>query len=90
MCRNIKPLFNFEPPATEEEIQAAAQQFVRKVSGMTKPSKMNENAFEQAIQDITVATQHLLDELETSAPLRDRALEAAKAKARSARRFATN
>lgn len=90
MCRNIKPLFNFEPPATEEEIEAAAQQFVRKVSGMTKPSKVNERAFEQAIQEIAIATQHLLDELVTSASPRDRAVEAAKAKARSALRFAAD
>ncbi len=88
MCRNIKPLFNFEPPATDAEIQAAALQFVRKVSGTTKPSTVNAAAFATATQEIAAATQRLLDALVTTAPSRDRATEAAKAKTRSAARFA--
>ena len=88
MCRNIKPLFNFEPPATEAEIHAAALQFVRKVSGSTKPSSANEAVFAQATQEIAAATQRLLDALVTTASPRNRAIEAAKAKARSATRFA--
>ena len=88
MCRNIKPLFNFEPPATEAEIHAAALQFVRKVSGSTKPSTVNEAVFAQATQEIAAATQRLLDALVTTASPRNRAIEAAKAKARSATRFA--
>jgi hypothetical protein len=88
MCRNIKPLFNFEPPATEAEIQAAALQFVRKVSGTTKPSTVNAAAFATATQEVAAATQRLLDALVTTAPPRDRATEAAKATARSAARFA--
>ena len=87
MCRNIKPLFNFEPPATEVEVRAAALQFVRKVSGFTRPSTANEQAFEQAVDEITEVTQKLLAQLETRAPSRDRATEAAKAKARSLKRF---
>ncbi|MGE0494233.1 MAG: DUF2277 domain-containing protein [Vulcanimicrobiota bacterium] len=87
MCRNIKPLFNFEPPATEAEIRAAALQFVRKVSGFTHPSSANEQAFEKAVDEITMVTQKLLGRLETKAPSRDRAVEAAKAKARSLKRF---
>ncbi len=87
MCRSIKTLFNFEPPATDEEIEAASRQFVRKVSGYTRPSKANETAFEQAIEEIAAAARRLLDSLETSAPPRDRAVEAAKARARAAGRY---
>lgn len=87
MCRNIKPLFNFEPPATEAEIHAAALQFVRKVSGFTHPSTTNQQAFEKAVDEIASVTQKLLGRLETKAPSRDRAVEAAKAKARSLKRF---
>ena len=87
MCRNIKPLFNFEPPATEDEIHAAATQFVRKVSGFTRPSQANEAAFARAVDEITATVQALLADLETSAPPKDRDVEAAKARARSARRF---
>lgn len=87
MCRNIKPLFNFAPPATEDEVRAAAVQFVRKISGFTAPSKANEAAFNAAIDEIAAASQRLLSALETSAPPKDRAEEAAKARARSARRF---
>lgn len=89
MCRNIRPLNNFEPPATSDEVRAAALQFVRKVSGMTKPSKANEPHFNEAIEDIAQITQHLLDHLTTSAPPKDREIEAAKARARSAARFAS-
>lgn len=88
MCRNIKTLFNFEPPATEEEIRAAALQFVRKVSGFNKPSQANEAAFLAAVDEITAAASKLLHSLETNAPARDRMEEAAKARARSAQRFA--
>lgn len=87
MCRNIRPLFNFDPPATNDEIQAAALQFVRKVSGFQKPSEVNELAFNQAMNEITVATQKLLDSLTTSAPQKNREVEAAKARERSAKRF---
>ena len=87
MCRNIKPLFNFEPPATEEEIRAASLQFVRKVSGFTKPSKANEAAFEHAVHEISKIAHHLLDSLVTQSPPRDRDAEAAKARARFARRL---
>jgi hypothetical protein len=87
MCRNIRTLFNFEPPATNDEIHAAAEQFVRKVSGFTRPSKVNEEAFAAAIQDIAGIARRLVDTLETSAPPRDREEEAAKAKARAAERF---
>ena len=89
MCRNIKPLFNFEPPATENEVRAAALQFVRKLSGFTKPSRANEAAFEAAVEEIAGAARRLLDSLETSAPPRDRQVEAARARERSARRFAS-
>ncbi|MCB0132633.1 MAG: DUF2277 domain-containing protein [Caldilineaceae bacterium] len=89
MCRNIRTLHNFDPPATADEINAAALQFVRKVSGYTRPSQVNQAAFDQAQRDIADATQRLLDALQSSAPPRDRAVEAAKAKARSARRFGT-
>lgn len=87
MCRNIRPLFNFEPPATADEIQGAALQYVRKVSGFTKPSQANQGAFEQAVAEIAAITQALLDNLATNAPPRDRATEATKAKARAALRY---
>ena len=87
MCRNIKTLYNFEPVATTDEVRAAAEQYVRKVSGFTKPSKANEAAFERAVAEVTHAAHHLLDALVTTAPPRDREVEAAKAKARSAERF---
>ena len=87
MCRNIKTLFNFEPPATEEEINAASLQFVRKVTGFNKPSKTNEVAFHSAVENIARITERLLASLETAAPPKDREEEAAKAKSRSALRF---
>jgi hypothetical protein len=87
MCRNIKILFNFEPPVTEEEIRAASLQFVRKVSGFNKPSKANEVAFLAAVEEIAAVSGKLLNSLETNAPPRDRAEEAAKAHARAALRF---
>ena len=87
MCRNIKPLFNFEPPATEAEIAAAATQFVRKVSGFTRPSAANEAAFDRAVAEIAASVQTLLGALVTNAAPKDRDVEAAKAQARSARRF---
>jgi hypothetical protein len=87
MCRNIKILYNFEPPTTEDEVHAAAVQFVRKVSGMQKPARANAEAFEHAVDEITVATARLLDELVTSASPRDRQAEAEKRKARAAERF---
>jgi hypothetical protein len=87
MCRNIKTLFNFEPPATEGEIRAASLQYVRKVSGFTKPSKKNEAVFAAAIDEIAAATGKLLNELETNAAPKDRAEEAAKTRARAAQRF---
>ena len=87
MCRNIKTLHNFAPPATEGEIRASAIQFVRKLSGFAKPSKTNEEAFERAVEKVTAAAQELLDSLVTHAPPRDREVEAAKARARSAERF---
>jgi hypothetical protein len=87
MCRNIRTLFNFEPPATDEEIHDAAVQFVRKLSGFTRPSKVNEEAFDAAIEDIAVVARRLIDALETNAPPRDREEEAAKARARAAERF---
>ena len=89
MCRNIKILFNFEPPVTEEEIRAASLQFVRKVSGFNKPSKANEAAFLAAVEQIAEVSGKLLNSLETNAPPRDRAEEAAKARARAALRFQT-
>lgn len=89
MCRNIKTLHNFEPPATEAEIRASAIQFVRKLSGFTKPSKTNEEAFNTAVEKVTAAAQELLDSLVTNAPPRDREVEAAKARARAAERFPT-
>jgi hypothetical protein len=87
MCRNIRTLHNFKPPATEEEIRASALQFVRKLSGFTRPAKANEAAFERAVEQVTAAARELLAALVTSAPPRDRAIEAAKAKARAAERF---
>jgi hypothetical protein len=87
MCRNIKTLHNFKPPATQEEIHASSVQFVRKLSGFTKPSKVNEEAFNRAVEQVTKAATQLLDSLVTSAPPRDRAVEAEKARARSAERF---
>ena len=87
MCRNIKILFNFNPPVTDEEIRAASLQFVRKVSGFTKPSKANEQAFQAAVDDIAGVAARLLSSLETSAPPRTREEEAARAKARNAARF---
>jgi hypothetical protein len=90
MCRNIRTLFNFEPPATDEEIHASALQFVRKVSGFNKPSKANEAAFERAVGEVARAAKRLLDSLETSAPPRDRAVEAAKAHARAVARYGTS
>ena len=88
MCRNIKTLFNFEPPATEDEIQASALQFVRKLSGFNKPSQANVAAFEHAIEEVSHAARHLLASLHTQAPARDRAVEAEKARARARERFA--
>ncbi|HLV35330.1 MAG TPA: DUF2277 domain-containing protein [Spirillospora sp.] len=88
MCRNIRPLFNFEPPVTDDEVRAAALQYVRKVSGFSKPSQANEAAFLAAVDEIAAATQRLLDSLETKAPPRNREREAAKAKIRAAQRFA--
>jgi hypothetical protein len=88
MCRNIRNLHNFEPPATREEAQDAALQYVRKVSGFTKPSQANAEAFERAVQAVTEATERLLDDLVTTAPPKDREIEAAKARARSAARYA--
>jgi hypothetical protein len=88
MCRNIKPLFNFDPPATEDEIRAASLQFVRKVSGFNTPSKANEAAFLEAVDEIAAAAGKLLSALATNAPPKDRDEEAAKARARGAQRFA--
>jgi hypothetical protein len=87
MCRNIKTLFNFEPPATEEEIQAASLQFVRKLSGFTKPSKANEESFDRAVDAVSRAAEELIQSLTTSAPPRDREVEAERARARAAKRF---
>jgi hypothetical protein len=87
MCRNIRTLHNFDPPATSEEVHAAALQYVRKVSGSTRPSKANEAAFMQAVDEIAHITVHLLEDLVTSAPPRDREAEAAKARARAEKRF---
>lgn len=88
MCRNIRPLNNFEPPATSDEVHAAALQYVRKVAGATKPSKANEEVFNRAVEEIAHITAHLLEDLVTTAPAKDREVEAAKAKERSAKRFA--
>ena len=89
MCRNIRTLHNFEPPATEEEVRAAALQYVRKISGYTKPSKANEAAFARAVDAVAVASSQLLDELTTNAAPRDREVEAARARARAAERYGT-
>jgi hypothetical protein len=88
MCRNIKILYNFEPPTTDDEVHAAALQYVRKVSGMNKPSRANEAAFERAIEAVAATTRQLLDELVTAAPPRDREVEAERRRARSAARYA--
>ena len=87
MCRNIRTLFNFEPPATEEEIRASAVQFVRKLSGFNAPSKVNEAAFNQAIEEVTEAARRLIASLETNSPPRDREVEAAKARERAKARY---
>jgi hypothetical protein len=87
MCRNIRTLFNFEPPATDDEIRAAAIQFIRKISGFTAPSKSNEATFNQAVDDVFNVARRLVDDLVTTSPPRDRAIEAAKAKERSIARF---
>ncbi|TWE12386.1 DUF2277 domain-containing protein [Rudaeicoccus suwonensis] len=89
MCRNIRPLNNFEPPANDDEIRAAAVQYVRKVSGTTKPSAANSDAFDAAVEAVTAATRELIDALVTTAPPKDREVEAAKARARSQQRFQT-
>jgi hypothetical protein len=88
MCRNIRTLHNYEPPATEEEVDAAALQYVRKISGSSKPSQANEEAFDRAVAEVAAVTRRLLDSLVTSAPPKDREVEAAKRRARSAARFA--
>jgi hypothetical protein len=88
MCRNIHTLFNYEPPATEHEVEDASLQYVRKISGFTKPSRANEEAFARAVDEVAAATQRLLDALVTAAPPRDREVEAARARARAAKRFA--
>jgi hypothetical protein len=88
MCRNIKTLFNFEPPATEDEIRASALQFVRKLSGFSKPSQANAAAFDRAVDEVSAAARRLLDSLHTHAPARDREVEAEKAKVRARERFA--
>jgi hypothetical protein len=89
MCRNIKTLFNFDPPVTNEEVRAASLQFVRKISGFTKPSKANEAAFDKAVEEVAEISMRLLRSLETTAPPKNREEEAAKAKARAAQRFGT-
>lgn len=90
MCRNIRPLFNFEPPVTDDEVRAASLQFVRKISGFTKPSKANEAAFDRAVEEVADAARRLVDSLVTTAPARDREVEAAKARARAAERYGTS
>jgi len=89
MCRNIRTLYNFEPPATRDEVQAAALQYVRKISGFTKPSKANEEAFTHAVEAVAAISQDLLDKLETNAPPKDREAEAAKARERARQRYGT-
>ena len=89
MCRNIHTLYNFEPPATRDEVEAASLQYVRKISGFTKPSQANEEAFSRAVAEVTVASQRLLDALVTNAAPKDREVERERAKARAAKRFAT-
>jgi hypothetical protein len=88
MCRNIRTLYNFDPAASEDEVRAAALQYVRKISGFTKPSAANKEAFDRAVEDVTAVSARLLGELVTSAPPKDREVEAAKAKARAAERYA--
>ena len=88
MCRNIRPLYNFEPAATDDEVRAAALQYVRKISGFTKPSKVNEEAFNRAVEDVAHVSMHLLQDLETNAPPKDREVEAAKARQRAQKRYA--
>jgi hypothetical protein len=88
MCRNIRTLYNFEPPATEDEVSAAALQYVRKISGFTKPSRANEEAFARAVDAVSAISMQLLDDLSTTAPAKNREAEAAKARARSAQRYA--
>ena len=88
MCRNIRTLYNFEPPATEEEVRSAALQYVRKISGFNKPSQANAEAFERAVDEVAEVTSRLLGELVTNAPPKDREVEAAKARARAAERYA--
>ena len=88
MCRNIRTLYNFEPPATDHEVRAAAEQYVRKISGFTKPSQANAEAFERAVEDVAAVSARLLGELVTNAPPKDREVEAAKARARAAERYA--
>jgi hypothetical protein len=88
MCRNIRTLYNFEPPASEDEVRGAALQYVRKISGFTKPSQANAEAFERAVDEVTEASARLLSQLVTSAPPKDREVEAARRRARSAQRFA--
>jgi hypothetical protein len=88
MCRNIRTLYNFEPPVTDEEVRSAALQYVRKISGFTKPSQANESAFQHAVDEVAAVSAELLSRLVTSAPAKDREVEAAKRKARSAQRFA--
>ena len=89
MCRNIRTLFNFDPPATDEEVRAASLQFVRKLSGFTAPSKANEQVFNKAVDDVAKIARRLVDDLQTNAPPKDREEEAAKAKARAAERYGT-
>ena len=88
MCRNIRPLHNFEPPATQEEVAAAALQYVRKISGYTKPSQANQEAFDRAVEEVAAASERLLQALETNAPPKNREVEAEKRRARSAARYA--
>jgi len=90
MCRNIKTLHNFQPPATDDEVRASAVQFVRKLSGFTKPSKVNEDVFNRAVDEVTEAARKLIDSLHTTAPPRDRHVEAMKAHARAVERFGVN
>src|SRR4051795_175670 len=89
MCRNIRPLFNFDPPVTDDEVRAASLQFVRKISGFTRPSKANEPAFDAAGEEVAAAARRLVDSLVTTAPSRDREIEAAKGRARAAERYGT-
>jgi hypothetical protein len=88
MCRNIHTLFNFEPPATDDDVRAAALQYVRKISGFTKPSRANEAAFDRAVDDVALASRRLIESLVTAAPVKDRELEAERARERAAKRYA--